>query len=343
MDNVRRVVVQDINKIAIKMEESPTAGAGEVLVRPILVGICGSDIHAAHGRHPFIPLPFEPGHEVIGRVVSTGEGVDPERVGSRVVIDPGGHCGVCEQCKSGRHNICDSLDVFGCLSPGGLTDLFAIPSERAIDLPDDIPDELAVLTEPMSTPLHAVRRAGDLTGKRVVVIGGGPIGLFLTIAARRAGAATIVVEDLLESKRERALRLGATAAVDPASVQATDEVLEALGGRAHVVLDAVGNEATIRAAVRSLLVRGGRLMVVGVPAGPVMVDLELVQDNEIEIIGNLMFVREDMMSALEILRARPFPIDEIISAIFDVEATDEAFLAADDPESVKVLVRIADR
>lgn len=339
MENVRRVIVEGIGAIRLVNRPAPVAGAGEALVEPLLVGICGSDLHAAHGRHPFVSLPFEPGHEVIGRIVAVGEGVEAGRVGSRVFVDPGGHCDECEQCVAGRTNICDLLDVFGCLSPGALTDAFAFPADRLLELPDSLPDEMAVLTEPMSTPVHAVRRAGSLSGKRVVVIGGGPIGLFLLTAALRAGAASVVVQDLLTSKRERALRLGAVAAVDPGSETATFESIQALGGKAQVVFDAVANEASTRTAIRSLLVRGGRLMVVGVPAGPLLVDLELVQDNEIEIIGNLMFTREDILTAMEILTERPFPPEEIISQIFDFEDVAKAFLASDDPESVKVLIR----
>lgn len=339
MSTVRRVVVEGPDSVQLVQAPAPQPAAGEVVVRPTFVGICGSDMHAAHGRHPFIPLPFEPGHEAVGVIEAVGEGVEPARVGSRVVVDPGGHCGRCEQCRAGRTNICDHLDVFGCLSSGAMADRFVIDAGRVIDLPEDLPDRLAVLTEPMSTPVHAVRRAGDLTGKRVVVVGAGPIGLFLVVAARRAGAESIVVHDLLDTKRERALRLGATAAVDPSSPNAIEETIEKLDGqRANVVFDAVANETTTRTAIRSLLVRGGRLMVVGVPAGPVSVDLELVQDNEIEIIGNLMFTREDILTALDILGSHPFEIGEVITAEYAVEQVQGAFHASDDPENVKVLV-----
>jgi 2-desacetyl-2-hydroxyethyl bacteriochlorophyllide A dehydrogenase len=343
MAEVRRVVVKGIDDVLIETVQAPSPGIGEVLVEPTLVGICGSDVHAAHGRHPFVPLPFEPGHEVVGRIVEVGGGVDRSQIGRRVIIDPSAHCGHCEQCQAGRYNICDSIDVFGCLSPGGLTDIFAIPAERTIPIPEDVTDEVAVLTEPMSTPVHAVGRAGDLSGKRVVVVGAGAIGAFIAICAQRAGAAVVVVEDVVQSKLDRALRLGATAVVDSTSPTAVADVVAALGGKAHVVFDTVANEATVAAAIRSLLVKGGRLMLVGVPAGAVKVDLHLVQDNELEIIGNLMFLREDMMSALGILRSNAFPIDEIVSAVFSLEDVSEAFLAADSRETVKVLVRMGSK
>jgi threonine dehydrogenase-like Zn-dependent dehydrogenase len=199
METVRRIVVNSFDDIHVETIEAPQAQPGEVLVRSTIVGICGSDMHAAHGRHPFMTLPFWPGHEVVGVVESTGAGVDPGLTGQRVVIEPNLACGHCDQCLAGRYNICTALDVFGCQTPGGMTDAFTITADRVIPLPDDLDDDWAALIEPLSTPVHAVRRAGDLTGKRVIVIGAGPIGLFTAIAALDAGAARVVVTDLLES------------------------------------------------------------------------------------------------------------------------------------------------
>jgi len=120
-------------------------------------------------------LPFRPGHEVVGVVEGVGTGADYQLVGKRVVIEPNLACGVCTQCLTGRYNICVKLDVFGCQTPGGMTDLFTIAEDRVIELPDDLDDTWAALIEPASTPVHAVRRAGDLAGKKVVVFGAGPI------------------------------------------------------------------------------------------------------------------------------------------------------------------------
>ncbi|GAB3618474.1 alcohol dehydrogenase catalytic domain-containing protein [Okibacterium endophyticum] len=335
----RRVVVNSATDVVLETIPVPEPAANEVLVRSTVVGICGSDMHAAHGTHPFMSLPFRPGHEVVGMVEGVGADVDASLVGRRVVIEPNLYCGTCEPCVAGRYNICDTLDVFGCQTPGGMADRFTIAADRVVQLPDDLPDLKAALIEPFSTPVHAVRRAGDLTGKRVVVLGAGPIGLFVTIAALAAGASTVVVADLLESKRARAERLGAAGSFDSSAADAADQARAALGGAAHVVFDCVSRESTVHLAIE-ILAKGATLMTVGVPAGPTKVDLDLVQDRELTIMGNLMFVREDVLAAIELLRTREVPLDEIVTGTFDLADAAEAFRASDDAEQVKVLVTV---
>jgi 2-desacetyl-2-hydroxyethyl bacteriochlorophyllide A dehydrogenase len=339
MQTVRRIVVNSIDDIHIEEVDAPRAGSGDVLVRSTVVGICGSDMHAAHGRHPFMSLPFWPGHEVVGVVEAVGKGADATLVGKRVVIEPNLACGHCDQCREGRYNICATLDVFGCQTPGGMTDAFVIAADRVIALPDDLDDDWAALIEPLSTPVHAVRRAGELRGKRVVVIGAGPIGLFTAIAALDAGAERVVVADLLESKRARAERLGAHASFDSSAPDAAEQALAALGGKAHVVFDCVSRESTVALAI-AVLDKGATLMTVGVPAGRTVIDLDLVQDRELTIKGNLMYVREDVLHAIELLRKQPFPYDEVVTATFGLEDADQAFRQSDDPEHVKILVRV---
>ena len=338
---VRRVVVNTFDDIRIEDVPAPSPAPDEVLVKTTVVGICGSDMHAAHGRHPFMSLPFWPGHEVVGVVESVGSKADPLLLGRRVVIEPNLACGTCAQCLVGRYNICATLDVFGCQTPGGMTDSFTIAAGRAIPLPDDLDDSWAALVEPLSTPVHAVRRAGDIEGKCVVVIGAGPIGLFAAIAALDAGAARVVVADLLDSKRARAERLGAHGSFDSSAPDAAAQAIAALGGKADVVFDCVSRESTVALAIE-VLDKGGTLMTVGVPAGRTLVDLDLVQDRELAIIGNLMYVREDVLHAIEILRRKPFPFDEIVTSKFDLNDAAEAFHCSDDPEQVKVLITVGD-
>ncbi|MEU6608364.1 alcohol dehydrogenase catalytic domain-containing protein [Streptomyces shenzhenensis] len=335
----RQVVVHSLDDIVIEHTPAPEPGPGQVLVRSTVVGICGSDMHAVHGRHPFVSLPMRPGHEVVGVIAGVGAGVDPSLVDTRVVIEPNLACGTCTQCTQGRYNICASLDVFGCQTPGGMTDLFTIAADRVVPLPDDLDDLRAALIEPAATPVHAVRRAGDLTGRRVLVIGAGPIGLFVLLAARAAGAAHITVADILAGKRDLALKLGADTTVDPAADNAADLATEALGGRADVVFDCVSRESTVRLAINTLD-KGGLLMTVGVPSGPTSIDLDLVQDRELSITGNLMYVREDVDRAIELLRQNTFSLDDIVTARYDISDAAQAFQASDDPNHVKVLVTV---
>jgi 2-desacetyl-2-hydroxyethyl bacteriochlorophyllide A dehydrogenase len=333
----RRVVVNSITDINIELVDRPEPGANEVLVRSSVVGICGSDMHAAHGSHPFVDLPMRPGHEVVGVVTEVGTDVDEGLIGTRVVVEPNLACGHCPQCTGGRYNICSDLKVFGCQTPGGMTDYFAIAADRVVPLPDDLHDRWAALIEPAATPVHAVRRAGDLHGRKVVVLGAGPIGLFVLLAARAAGAERVVVADLVHSKRALAERLGADGSFDPASAEAAKQAHDVLGGKADVVFDCVSRESTVRLGIQ-VLEKGGSLMIVGVPSGPTSIDLDLIQDRELTVQGNLMYVREDVLRAIELLRTRPFRFEDFVTAEFDLAQAAEAFRASDDPEQVKVLV-----
>jgi 2-desacetyl-2-hydroxyethyl bacteriochlorophyllide A dehydrogenase len=337
----RRVVVHSIDDITIEHTGIPEVGPGEVLIRNTVVGICGSDLHAAHGRHPFIDLPMRPGHEVVGVVARTGAGVDPVLVGSRIVIEPNLACGKCPQCVEGRYNICATLEVFGCQTPGGMSDYSVIAADRVVVLPNDLEDRWAALIEPAATPVHAVRRAGDLRGRSILVIGAGPIGLFVLLAARAAGATRVVVADLIASKRALAERLGAHATFDSGAPDAVDKATAALDGKADVVFDCVSRESTVRLAI-GVLQKGALLMIVGVAAGPTAIDLDLVQDRELTITGNLMYVREDFERAIELLREKTFDLDDVVTAQFDIENAYEAFHASDDPHHVKVLVTIGE-
>jgi threonine dehydrogenase-like Zn-dependent dehydrogenase len=338
----RRVVVNAIDDVVFETVPEAAPEAGEVRIRGTVVGICGSDTHAACGHHPFIDLPYRPGHEVIGIVDAVGAGVDDSWVGSRVVVEPNLTCGKCTQCRAGRYNICRDLLVLGCQTPGGLADSFTVAVDRVIALNPELDDDHAILIEPLATPIHAVRRAaeavGDLRDRPVVVIGAGPIGLFVLLALRDAGA-YVVVADLLTSKRERAERLGAAGTFDPTEPDAVESALALLGGPAAVVIDCVSRESSVAQAV-DLVDKGGAIMIVGVAAGATPVRLDLIQDRELALIGNLMYVREDYTAAIDLLTSGAVPIDEFITARYDFEHSADAFSASTNPENVKVLVNV---
>lgn len=337
---IRRVVVSALDDIAIETVPQPEPGPGEVRVRTVLVGICGSDLHAACGHHPFIDLPYRPGHEAVGVVETLGAGVDESWLGARVAVEPNLACGACAQCRDGRYNICRELRVFGCQTPGALADSFVIGADRLVRLDDALDDRHAILIEPLATPVHTVRRAeqvvGDLTDRPVVVIGAGPIGLFALLAARHAARASWW--PICWSPSGHAPNgLAPSALSIPAAPDAVATALDLLGGPAAVVIDCVARESSVAQAV-DLVDKGGAVMIVGVAEGATPVPLGLIQDREIALIGNLMYVRDDFAAAIDMLASGAVPVDEIISAEYEFDHTDEAFAASADGENVKVLV-----
>jgi len=336
---MRRVVVSG-EAIDVVEAQTPRPGPGEVLVHSVVSGICGSDTHAAHGRHPFITLPYHPGHEVVGVVVGVGDGVAGPAAGQRVTVEPDLPCWQCKPCTTGRENLCENLQFFGCgHAQGGMADYFTIDARRLHVLPDGMDYRTAALVEPLSTPVHAVRLAGDIAGRTVAILGAGTIGLLVLCAARAAGAGRLVVTDMLQAKRERALDLGADAVVDAAAPDAVEQVREALGESADVVFDCVAVQATVDQAI-GMADKGGTVVVVGVPTGPVTLPLPIIQDHQIRIQGSATYLPEDYADAIRLLTSGAVPVDSLVTAVHPMAEVAEAFAASIGGDQVKVLLAI---
>jgi 2-desacetyl-2-hydroxyethyl bacteriochlorophyllide A dehydrogenase len=339
---MRRVIVSADHEAGLQQAPIPVPGSDEVLVQMTLAGVCGSDTHALHGRHPFISLPFAPGHEVIGIVLAVGGEVTQVRPGNRVTVEPPLPCWNCKQCKAGRENLCENLGFFGCGAPqGGMADFFTIAANRLHLVPDELDDRQAILIEPLSTPVHAVRLAGPLEGKSVAILGAGTIGLLLLATVLHHGASRVVVTDVLERKRARALQLGAQAIVDAGRADAVEAVREALGESADVVFDCVAVQHTVDQAI-AMALNGGTVVILGIPTGDVTVPLALIQDQQVRIQGSATYLPQDYLEAIEILatgRVRP---QDLITAVYPLERVSEAFAAAASGENIKVILTPAD-
>lgn len=316
----------------------PVPLASEVLVETIVTGVCGSDTHAAAGHHPFVPLPYFPGHEVVGVIRDLGDEVTGLNVGEHVTVEPTLPCWTCKMCTTGRSHLCETLRFFGCgYEQGGMADFFTIPANRIHVVPDTMTDLEAALIEPLATPVHAVRLTGGVEGKAVVIIGAGTIGLLVLAAVRDAGAKRIVMTDMLASKRARALRLGADAVVDGARSDAVEAVREELGESADVVFDCVAVQASVDQAI-SLAMKAGTVMIVGVPARPVTVPLPEVQDLQVRIQGSATYMPEDYETAIAMLRAGRVRAQDMITSQFPLHEVAAAFEASAGGEEVKVVL-----
>lgn len=343
LETIRRAMVTAVDTIEVVEVPKPQPEPNEVSVRTGVVGICGSDLHAVAGHHPWMRIPYAPGHEVVGVVEAVGSDVTTVGVGVRVTVEPTLPCWTCKQCLAGNENICEHLQFLGCgYEQGALADSFTVPANRLHVLDDAMSDLDAALIEPLATPCHAVRLAvGDasLAGRAVVIIGAGTIGQLALAAARDRGADRVAVIDPMSSKRDLAVRRGAAAAFDPMSDDVVEAVLEHFGETADVVLDCVAVEATVAQAVQ-LVGRAGTVVVVGVPARDVVVPLQLIQDRQIRLQGAATYVPEDYRAATRIILSGAVAAADFISAEFPMERIDEALAAAKDPDTVKVVVRV---
>jgi threonine dehydrogenase-like Zn-dependent dehydrogenase len=337
VSSMRRVVVYP-GRIAVEAADIPAPGPREALVRMHAAGVCGSDLHAAHGRHPFVSLPYRPGHEVVGVIETMGSGAEGFTPGQRVIVTPYLPCWKCKMCTSGRENLCENLGFFGCGYPqGGMADYFTLAADRLYPVPDDLDDHAAALIEPLSTPVHAVRLAGDVAGRSVAVLGAGTIGLFTLAVLRARGAGKIISTDPNPSKRARATALGADVTIDARSPDVAGQVREALGASADIVFDCVAVQSSMDQAI-AIADKGGTVVVVGVPATDVTVPLPIVQDHQIRIQGSATYLPEDYRDAVDLLRREAVRTADFVTATRPLDQVAEAFEIASSGEQVKVLV-----
>lgn len=334
----RRIVITAIEQLELRVEPMPVPAHGEVRVRSMFVGVCGSDTHALHGRHPFIPIPYAPGHEVTGVVEELGADVHTVSIGDRVVVEPTLPCWQCKPCRNGAENLCENLEFFGCgYREGGMAEHFVVRADRLHRIPPDITDLGAVLIEPLSTPVHAARLAGPLRGRTVVILGAGTIGLLMLKVAKSHGASTVVVTDTLARKREVALRLGADHAVDAALPDVAGVVRKALAESADVVFDCVATRSTTLAAI-AMALKGGVVVIVGVPAAGFELPIPVIQDQQVRIQGSATYLPQDFAEAIQLIQSGAVRAEDFITSQFPLDRAEQAFTASTSGEHIKVVI-----
>jgi (R,R)-butanediol dehydrogenase/meso-butanediol dehydrogenase/diacetyl reductase len=293
--------------------EPPPPGPGELVVEVLRGAICGTDSSEyAHGPH-MIPLhephpnsghvgPLVLGHEFVGRVTALGEGVTAFAVGDRVVTGAGASCGRCEWCREGRTNLCSHYYTLGLHTHGGLAAAAKTPADICVRVPDDCADDAAAMAQPLAVALHALSRGRPRPSDSVVIIGAGGIGALMIGGAAGRGLERIIAIDVDPSRLQMATRLGAAETIDASQSDPVEAVRDLTGGEgAHVVIEASGVPTSPPQAL-AMTRRGGRVVIVGLQAAPVALDLFDVAMREIEITSSLAHVcAEDLPAALEIL------------------------------------------
>jgi threonine dehydrogenase-like Zn-dependent dehydrogenase len=315
-------------------------GPGEVLVRPLAVGICGSDFHFFEGRLSEHAggsgFPRIQGHEVAAAVAAVGPGCREElRPGQTVALFPLRACGRCYPCRVGRANVCVNFSLIGIHEDGGLQEHLCIAEGQVF--PVDVPPVVAALVEPVSIAVRAVHRGRIAEGERVVVLGAGPIGQALLVAARDRGASVVVV-DLLESRLELARSLGAETLLWTSAA----EVVARLGaeGAPEVVVDATGVPAAVRAAV-DLVSSAGRVVQVGMSGDEVTLRLGSFTEKELDFLGVACCGSGEFGDAVRLVERNAVRLAPLVSHEFELaEAPDALLFAMEHPVDVmKVVIR----
>jgi 2-desacetyl-2-hydroxyethyl bacteriochlorophyllide A dehydrogenase len=308
---MRALVYLGPRRMELQDAPDPVPGPGEVVIRSRASSICGSDLHGFREASSRRIPPLIMGHETVGEIAATGEGVDAARVGERVVLKPVIGCGRCRACLAGDINRCATGRLVGRDLTGGFAELFAVPEGAAVPVPGGLADDVAVLTEPLANAVHVASR-GVRSGDRVFVIGSGPIGVLMARAALLGGAASVHVTDPVADRLRFARAQGAHALEgdDPLA-----RIRDATGGDGpDLVIDAAGFEATWALGLQAVR-PGGRIYEVGLGAPSGALDYFAVLGKEATITGSYAWNDADFSDALELLATGQLETDGWLTAM----------------------------
>jgi L-iditol 2-dehydrogenase len=326
---MRAVRLRAVGDIGLEDIDQPRPGPGEVLVRIHAAGICGTDRHLFKGEFPCQP-PVTLGHEFCGEVIARGPGVALE-LGARIACDPNIACGTCAACLRGRVNLCARNVAIGIHRDGGFADCAVIPAHRALPV-GDLPATQAAFAEPLACTLHGLDLGAPVPGERVLVLGGGVIGLLAVALARNAGA-EVTLLTRHPGKRDLALAMGARA-----TAAAEGEARALLPGGADLVVECAGVADTVEMAPR-LTRSGGRIVVLGVlPQGEtVRIEPFDLLFREIQLLHSFLnpFTQG---RAVGMLARAEVNLAPLISRVIPLEAAAQAIAEPPHPGEVKVLV-----
>lgn len=337
---MKAAVWNDQRVLEIVDKDMPEPDPDWLRVRVGATGICGTDLHIKHGGFmPAIPG-IQPGHEIAGVIDAAGDGVELAS-GTKVAIEPINGCGSCMCCLSGRHNICKTGgQLLGLAQNGGMAEYMVAKARQAYPLPDNIPMNIAALSEPMAVCVRAVRLGKITSGSRVAILGGGTIGLLSIAAARAAGATETFITARYPHQAELAMHLGATRVFED-----SESMLSRLGDR-HIdtVIETVGGTAETISEAVSIAGYGGTIVMLGLFEGitsmPGIVfmvkELQLVASNCYGFDGG----KSDFGVAVDLVAGLGERLAPLITHEFDLGNVEDAFVTAGDKSTKSIKVQI---
>ncbi|WP_328589522.1 zinc-dependent alcohol dehydrogenase [Priestia abyssalis] len=300
----------------IELKELPSSSSlkeDEVKVKLIYGGICGSDIGVYKGKIPHASYPVLPGHELLGTIMETGKNVKYE-VGTKIVVQPNSFCGECDLCVKGKTNICRYKQSLGVNADGGFSEEFMISSKYILPIPDDMPDERAVLIEPFAVIVHAFKKVEITKGTSVAIIGCGTEGMLAIALATYLGADVTAI-DISREKLEKAKLFGDIKTAHPEDIQ--DETFE-------VVIEAAGVRQSVEQAME-IAGPGGSIVLVGLTPEANFPAVRVVR-NELTVYGTIIYnFPSDFSQTLEYLKQDDFYVEPIISEIIPFKEYERAY------------------
>lgn len=335
-------VMTEPGKIEFREIPIPEIKDDEVLIKMTHIGICGSDIHVFHGEHPFTSYPVTQGHEVSGEIISVGKDVADFKPGQKVTIQPQVTCGKCHPCRHGKYNLCEELKVMGFQTTGMASQFFVTDAARVIALPENVSPVEGAMIEPLAVAVHAIRRAGDVSGLKIVVLGAGPIGNLVAQTAKGLGAAEVMITDISDFRLKKAAECGIDHCVNTKSENLGEAIAKAYGAdKADVIYDCAGNNVTMGQAIQYAR-KGSMIILVAVFASMASIDLAVANDHELDINSSMMYRREDYVTAIELVQSGKVKLQPLVSKSFPFRQFSDAYRYIEEnrESTMKVIVNI---
>jgi len=328
---MKAVVLTGPENIVFNEIDAPLPGADEVRIRPVIVGVCGTDISVYKGQRP-IQYPFVPGHEVMGTVTEIGPEVTKFKPGDRVIVEPNYPCGNCALCRMGRGAVCPNKKAMGVNIPGCFSEYVIAPAEFVWPVPDNISDRDAVTIEPLAVSLSGLFRSGAKPGDTVAVLGCGVVGLLLIHAATDMGL-RVIAHDHIPEKLEMAGSLGA-------EIPPENEEAASFWERAGVstVFECAGVQATVELAF-SAAPRGSDIVLMGLSSLPAkFVPVKVVREG-INILTSMIYNHPaDFARAIKLTSSGRLCPSKVVTDVYPLSDISAAIERAASGAAGKVLI-----
>ena len=327
---MQAAILTEPGKIEIREAPTPSPRQGEVLVRIIEAGICGTDYACYMGNLTTI-YPIIPGHEAVGEIAALGEGVSGVRVGEKVVIQPNFPCTTCPVCRGGHENVCPNKVRLGLDVDGVFAQYVCVPRPYVWPLPDGLPVSVAALAEPLSVALHAFRKSPPAPDERVLVYGAGIIGLLLVRLAVLSKARVAAV-DIAEQRLAIAKELGAD------TIYPSFPELEKDAGSFSTLYDTSGVADAFSNIVK-IAAPGGNIVLTGLPHKEFPLLTSTIVRKELTIRGSMIYT-DEFPAALDLLKQGKMKIERLMTETYPLEMLSQALEGFRSPDRVKTLIRI---
>ena len=329
----------------IEHREIPEPGQlkdNEVLLRIKRIGVCGSDIHVFHGKHPATPYPVVQGHEYSAIVEATGTKVTKVKPGMRATARPQLVCGECGPCKRGQYNACQKLKVQGFQAPGVAQDLFVVPEERIVVFPDSMTLEQGAMIEPAAVGAHSTNRVPVLKGKNIVVAGAGTIGNLVAQFAKARGAAKVLITDISDYRLDIARQCGIDATLNVKTTSFEEGTKSFFGSEGFQIgFEAAGVQSSLDVLMQ-FVEKGGAVVILGVYSQNPVVNMFYLGEHELNVFGSMMYRQEDYEAAVEMISSGKIITKPLLTTSFPFNKYLDAYKYIEEQgeKSMKVMIEL---